>query len=53
MPFMLTRRCEGCSTALPLKAASKQCQQFRTIHNFHRFIHRLSSAKIPLEPVNL
>jgi hypothetical protein len=36
-----------------LTAARTQSQQFGTIHNFHRFIHRLLSAKTPLEPVNL
>jgi hypothetical protein len=30
-----------------------QCQQCRTIHNFHSFIHSPSSAETPFEPVNL
>jgi hypothetical protein len=41
------------STAEPPKSTQTHCQQFRAIHNFHRFIHSPSAAETRLEPPNL
>src|SRR5690349_14068799 len=41
------------STAEALTGMSIRCQQFLTIHNFHKFIHRPSTGQTPFEPPNL
>jgi hypothetical protein len=50
---MLTRDPVGALPPLPLTDASIQCQQFLTIHNFHKFIHSPSTGETPFEPPNL
>jgi hypothetical protein len=50
---MLTRRGAGALARRALTEASIQRQQFRAIHNFHRFIHRPSTGETPFEPPDL
>ena len=50
---MLTwRPVSALQRGLPI-GASPQCQQFRTIHSFHRFIHSPSTGETPFEPPSL
>jgi hypothetical protein len=53
MPFVRTRRNVGAPVQCLQRAGKRKCQQFRPIHNFHRFIHSPSTAGTPFEPVNL
>jgi hypothetical protein len=50
---MLTRHPVDAPLALALTDASIRYQQFLTIHNFHKFIHRASTAETSLEPPSL